>query len=415
MIFEDVQLPRFLQMTASLSGNSFYNEKFSSIDLSAISSYPEFCSLPFTTKQELSADQERHAPYGSNLSLPLVSYSRYHQTSGTSSSPLRWLDTRESWTWILDCWDAIYDMASIGPAARLYFPFSFGPFIGFWAAFEASTRRGSFSLSGGGMSTAARLEAITLHGIDTVCCTPTYAIRLGTVAAETGIDLINGSVQQLIVAGEPGGSIPNVRDRIEELWGAKVYDHSGMTEIGSMSIECGQSACNPHVLESDFIVECMDENLEPLPDGEHGELVITNLGRHGSPLIRYRTGDRACIDRSPCSCGSDWARLRGGIQGRLDDMIHIKGNNVYPSNIEDIVRSLDGIEEFRLRISRNSGIHELTIDIETALTAPEDLSRTLSDAIRDCYHFQVPVNVVESLPRFEMKARRLIVEDEACS
>ena len=412
MIFEDEQLPRFRKLIPTLASNPFYSRKLSEFDLMKISSYEEFSALPFTTKDELSHDQSVHAPYGSNLSQPLNQYTRFHQTSGTSSQPLRWLDTPSSWSWILDCWDDIYNIVEVTSDSRLFFPFSFGPFIGFWAAFEASARRGSFSLSGGGMSTTARLDAIITHQIDTVCCTPTYAIRLGTVAAETGIDLADSTVHKLIVAGEPGGSIPNVRNRIEELWGATVYDHSGMTEIGSMTIECGQSTCNPHVIETAYIVECLDEDQKPVSDSEYGELVITNLGRTGSPLIRYRTGDRACIDRSPCECGRNWARLRGGILGRVDDMIHIKGNNVYPSNIENIVRALPGVEEFRLIVTRNAGMNELAIEIETGPEAPDNIDTLLRDAVRDRYHFSVPVNIVQDLPRFEMKARRLVLQDE---
>ena len=410
-----VHLSRFRALGTVLEDNPFYTEKFAGFDLQRITNPELFRELPFTTKAELSANQAATPPYGTNLSFPLNRYSRYHQTSGTTCAPLRWLDTPESWAWILDCWDAIYDTAGITRDSRLFFPFSFGPFIGFWAAFEAATRRGSFSLSGGGMSTDARLQAILDHDITTICCTPTYAIRLGRAAAESGLDLPSSRVNSLIVAGEPGGSIPNVRARIEKLWGARVLDHSGMTEIGSMSIECGQSPCDPHVLETEFLVECVDGDGQPVEDGIAGELVITNLGRTGSPIIRYRTGDEVVFDRSPCPCGSPWLRLKGGVRGRMDDMIHIKGNNVYPANIEDVVRSMPDIDEFRLRVSERDGMHELTIEIECGEESKDDIALALRDALRSRYHFTVPVHVVESgsLPRFEMKARRLVFDGDA--
>src|SRR5438270_925295 len=136
------------------------------------------------------------------------------------------------------CWDQIFDITGVGSGDRLFFPFSFGPFLGFWTAFEAASRRGLWCLPGGGMSSAARLRFLLDHAATVVLCTPTYALHLAEVATREGIDLAGSPVRALIVAGEPGGSIPATRRRIEEAWGARVLDHSGVSEAGTMAIEC---------------------------------------------------------------------------------------------------------------------------------------------------------------------------------
>src|SRR5262249_41815267 len=152
--------------------------------------------------------------------------------SGTSGRPLRWLDTPESLRWMLGCWERIFAVTGVGPGDRLFFPFSFGPFLGFWTAFEAAARLGLCVLPGGGMGSSALLRVRLAHAAPVGPCTPTYALHLAELAAREGLDLAGSPVRAVIVAGEPGGSIAAVRQRIEAGWGARVFDHSGMTEVG---------------------------------------------------------------------------------------------------------------------------------------------------------------------------------------
>jgi phenylacetate-CoA ligase len=329
--------------------------------------------LPLTTKREFESDQAAHPPYGTNLSFSLSDYTRVHETSGTSGQPLRWLDTPESWRWFLGAWNEVYSGIGLRPEDRLYFPFSFGPFIGFWGAFEAAFARGNFCLPGGGLSSLARLRAIETHGATVVACTPTYGLRLAEVARQHGIDLRRGCVRALIVAGEPGGSVPTTRAILEEAWGARVFDHCGMTESGAFGFEPFDSAGTLRVIESEFIVEVLRTGSTSRCDpGEAGELVLTNLGRTGSPIIRYRTGDLVrwfpggdgrANDRHPA-----WGRLEGGILARLDDMVIVRGNNVYPSAIEAIVRRFREVAEYRVLVLESSGLTRLVIELE--LTDP---------------------------------------------
>jgi len=374
-------------------------------------------SLPLTTKGELVADQQAHPPWGTGLTEPLDRYTRYNQTSSTTGDPLRWLDTNESWQWMLECWKAVYRAARVTATDRIFFPFSFGPFLGFWTAFEAGCQIGAHCIPAGGMSSQARLAMIDALAPTVVCCTPTYALRLVEVAAEVRKgkpDLSESSVRVLIVAGEPGGSIPATRERIEKAWGARVIDHYGLTEVGPVAVECWEAPGHLHVNECEYIAEVLDpRSLRPAPDGEQGELVLTNLGRTASPVIRYRTGDIVVRRTDPCKCGRTLAWLEGGILARADDMVNVKGVNVYPGAIEDVLRRFDDIVEYRATITTGDTLRSLSLEVELMPHARgAAVPAMVAAALREVLALNVPVRVVESgsLPRFEMKARRFVVE-----
>jgi phenylacetate-CoA ligase len=267
------------------------------------------------------------------------------------------------------------------------------------------------------MRSAARLAIMMDLAATVLCCTPTYAMHLAEVAREEGIDLSRSRLRTILVGGEPGGSIPATRARIESLWpGARVVDHHGMTEIGPVSYECPVRRGVLHVIESAFIPEVIDQaTSQPVAQGGAGELVLTNLGRAGSPLLRYRTGDivqRASADR--CECGSYEMALEGGILGRTDDMVVVRGVNVYPSAVEEILRSCAGVAEYRVRISESRSMVELALEAEPDAAHENDpaLAHHLETAFRDALALRIPVMVVPrgTLPRFEMKARRWVKE-----
>ncbi len=391
-----------------LPRNAFYAARFAGHDPA------DFARLPLTTKADLLHDQAAHPPYGTVLTYPRERYCRLSQTSGTSGRPLRWLDTAESWDWMLGCWRRMFAMIGLRPDDRLFFAFSFGPFLGFWTAFDAASRAGYFCLPAGGMSSGARLRLLRDNQATVVFCTPTYALRLAEVAAEEGIDLANSSVRALVVAGEPGGSIPATRARMESAWGARVFDHSGMTEVGPMSIECPANPAGLHVLESDYVAEVIDPaTLAPVPPGQLGELVLTNLGRLGSPLIRYRTGDLVRVDPRPCPCGTPFLRLDGGILGRGDDMIHVRGNNVYPGALEALLRRFPEVAEYRVEVDQSTALPALRIEVEPVNGGGADLVDRVDRAVRDEFLFRAEVRLVPpgSLPRFEMKAKRFSRKD----
>ena len=363
------------------------------------------------------ADQEQAPPWGTVLTEPVEHYTRYNQTSSTTGRPLRWLDTTESWQWMLNCWKAVYRGAGVGAGDRIFFPFSFGPFLGFWTAFDAATQIGAHAIPAGGMTSAQRLALIASLAPTVVCCTPTYALRMLDVAREAGggDDALAGTaVRTIIVAGEPGGSIPATRRRIERGWGVRLIDHHGLTEVGPISFECLEAPGFLHVNEREYIAEVLDpESLEPLPDGRRGELIITNLGRTASPLIRYRTGDLVVATHAPCRCGRTFMRLDGGILARADDMVNIRGANVYPAAVETVLRAIDAVVEYRCTVRAGRSLRALTVEVEVGRGADADTVATqAAQRLREALGLNVQVTPVAAgtLPRFEMKARRFVVE-----
>ena len=206
---------------------------------------------------------------------------RIHQTSGTTGEPLRCLDTVESWNWWSRCWSSVYRAAGVTAADRVFFAFSFGPFIGFWSGYEGAQLIGALAIPGGGMSSSQRIRAMMVNDITVLVCTPTYALHLAEVAEEEGFDLAASSVNITIHAGEPGASLPTTKKRIEDAWGARCFDHAGATEVGAWGFEC-QVQSGVHINEGEFIAEVIDPaTLEPAVEGE---LVLTNLGRPGMPV-----------------------------------------------------------------------------------------------------------------------------------
>ena len=338
---------------ALLPANKFYAPRLAH-DFQSLEEFAQH--VPFTTKQELVADQLAHPPFGTWHTEPIANYTRFCQTSSTTGNPLRWLDTPASWNWMCNCWQRVYESAGVKPGTRIFFAFSFGPFLGFWTAFDAATRMGCLAI--------------------------------------------------------PGGSVPGTRALLERLWpGTRIVDHHGMTETGPVSYECPQRKGVLHIMEQYFYAEIVDPHTgTPLPAGARGELVLTNLGRTAAPVIRYRTGDIVQPDTNPCPCGSKELALVGGILARRDDMVVIRGVNVYPSAIEDVIRACGGVAEYRAEITTVRAMTEISLKIEPETPTAEDLAHRLESGLRDALGLRIPTEIVEpgTLPRFEMKARRWV-------
>jgi phenylacetate-CoA ligase len=404
----ELQLRRLREVVgAAFGANPFWTAKWRATGLAGaggLRAWDDLCRLPLTAKSELVADQAAHPPFGTNLTYPIERYVRVHQTSGTTGAPLRWLDTQESWAWWTRCWGFVLAAAGVRPGDRVFVPFSFGLFVGFWAGFEGARVLGALAIPGGGQDSIARLAAMDSLGATVLLCTPSYALHLLQVARERGVDAAKLALRVTVHAGEPGAGIPSVRARIEAGWGAHAYDHAGMTEMGAYGYEC-EAQAGLHVNESEFIAEVID----PATGGpaDEGELVLTNLGRLGSPLVRYRTGDRARLADSPCACGRTYARLEGGILGRLDDMLIVRGVNVFPTAIEAIVRRFP-VEEFQIEVFRDGELDEVRVLLE--IEGGDAAAGRVQAALRASLGIRLQVAAVGpgSLPRFELKARRVV-------
>jgi len=395
-----------------LTGNRFYQEKFrvAGIEMSGVRSAEDLKRLPFTTKSELIADQVASPPYGRLLTYPLERYRYLHQTSGTTLQPMKRLDTREDWESWVRCWGYVYRGAGVTEKDLVFCAFSFGPYISHWAAIDGARNVGALCLSGGGMNSEQRLRLILDNRCTVLVCTPTYALHLGEAAEALGLDLSASDIRITIHAGEPGASVPNVRRRIEEYWGASCFDHAGATEVGAWAFPCQAHDGSLHLNELEFIFEVVDPQTgEACEPGTCGELVATNLSRAGMPVLRYRTGDLVELTLDPCVCGRRLARIRGGVLGRADDMLILRGVNLYPSAIDNLLRGLTSIVEYEVEIRRRAGMDDLLlkIEIQDAERFSEAEEEVLA-AFRAQLNIRVSVEQAArgSLPRYEFKARR---------
>jgi phenylacetate-CoA ligase len=401
---EEHQLARLNVLLAKiLPENRFYAAKLAGLSL-PLRSLDQFRRLPLTTKEELVVDGAPHAA-PANLTWPLERYVRYHQTSGTHGRPMPVFDTAEDWQWWIECWQYVLDAAKITTADRAMLAFSFGPFIGFWTAHDALAARGVLVIPGGGMSSRARLDLIERTGATALFCTPTYALHLGEAAAECKYNLARSPVRKIVVAGEPGGSIPSVRERIESAWGARLIDHAGASEVGPWGYATADQR-GVHVLESEFIAEFLPVDGED-SDSVLKQLVLTSLGRPGLPVIRYRTGDLV-RPTWPAEGPNRFVVLEGGVLGRADDMMIIRGVNVFPTAVEQILRSFPEVVEYRMTARKNGAMDELVVAVEDHLKQPARIAEELY--LRLGLRIEVRLAPPLSLPRFEGKGRRFVDE-----
>lgn len=411
---ESLQRSRLSEMMELIfHQNNFYRRKLRDAGWQKPPRFEDWQEVPFTTKEKLVADQSERPPYGSNLTYPLNRYVRLHLTSGTTGRPLAVLDTIESWNAWKRCWGYIFKAAGVSLGDAIYVAFSFGPFAGFWAAYEAGPELGLRTLPGGGQTSLQRLRAIFEHGAKVLLSTPSYALHLTEVARGEGLDLPSSPIQITIHAGEPGASIPATKQRIEEAWGANCFDHIGASEVGPYAFECHLQPGGVHVNELDYICEVIDpKSLKPLGPGEVGELVMTNLNRWGFPVLRYRTGDLVRLSEpEPCACGRTFTRLMGGILARTDDMMIIRGVNVYPSAIEGVIREFKEVAEFEGHVYERHGLNEMLLRVELRESPgmeSEKLQQGIQMELRSRLGLRIEIELASpgSLPRYELKAKR---------
>ncbi|MEQ1830873.1 MAG: phenylacetate--CoA ligase family protein [Pirellula sp.] len=410
------QLDRLNQLLAQvIPHNSYYQSKFgqSSLQLKSLSDWGNF-----PTSQKADWLGSETSGLAKHHTYPETSYRRYHRTSGTRGHPMVILDTLVDWQWWINTWQYVLDACSIVAEDRILMAFSFGPFIGFWSAHDACLHRGCMVIPSGGMSTAARIELIGAAHPTVIFSTPSYALHLASDAMNRGIDLSKSSIRKVFVAGEPGGSMPAIRSKIESMFGAEVMDHAGATEVGPWGFGSSDGQAL-HVIESEFIAEFLPidvslRNHSAAWFGELGpdcfELVLTSLGRVGAPVLRYRTGDIVRpIESTLPNCA--FIRLEAGVLGRADDMIVVRGVNVFPSSIDSIVRSFPSISEYRLTVLKNNSLDMLLLEIESAESSETEdkIQNLLAEKLAIQLNLRFDVRLVDlgSLPRSEGKAKRI--------
>ncbi len=395
--------------------NLFYRKKFDLLGItpSEIRSLDDLHKLPFTTKREFEEDQEKNPPFGTNLTEPLENYVQYHQTSGTTGKPLKFLDTKESWQWRGKVACYILKGARVKRGDRILFPFNFGPYTAFWVIYEGAYQLGALIIPTGGWNSSQRLECIIENRATVVPTTPTYALALARTAEENGIDLASSHVRSLLLTGEPGALIPQVREKLERVWNARCFDYIGLTEVGTWGFQCTEEPNGVHILESEFIAEIVNPKTgPPVQEGEVGELILTNLGRSCMPAIRYRTGDLVKIKKDFCPCGRTFRVLEGGVLGRKDEMIVIRGVNVFPNALANIVENyIQPGDDYQIEVYKKMEIDEITIKLEIKEEGKKEaVQRSIQDEIRRKLNLRVEVEGVPkgTLPKYEYKAKRFI-------
>jgi phenylacetate-CoA ligase len=416
-----LQLAKLRRLAAFAENKSgFHKRRFAAAKFSSeqLKTWDDLRRIPVMDRVAWMASQKEQPIFGDLLARPREHAIRYHLTSGTTGkTPLRVLDGAKDWQWISECWAYGFWAFGVRPKDTVFFAFSYGSFIGFWGAHYACEKIGSLVLPSGNMTTEARVKQLVEMEATTVCATPTYALRMGQSAREQGLDLHKSKVERVIVSGEPAGSIPATKKMIEDMWGAKCGDTAGMTELGTiMMFECSRQPGGCHIIEDHYIEEVLDpETLEPVPYGEQGERVVTSFGRGMIPVFRYRTSDLVVkVPHTRCSCGRTFDVYEGGILGRVDDMLLIRGTNVYPRAVEAIVREQPSIDEFQILVENVNAVDEITVNVELrpGFDAQWDglqavLARELAEN-----HEGLRINVgrapAGSLPRFELKARRVL-------
>ena len=410
-----------------LPENVFYQQKLAAAldqvnDFSWLTDRKALSRLPLTLKSELN---RADSPFASNLTWPVDAYARFHRTSGTHGHPVVVLDTKEDWNWWVEGWQYVLDTADVDQTDRAAMAFSFGPFIGFWSAFDAAAARGALVVPMGAMTTLARLDLIQSTSATVVFCTPSYALHMAEVAKDNGIAIQDNSVKKIIVAGEPGGSIQSIKQRIERDWNAHVFDHAGASEIGPWGF-ADLDRTGLYVNEFHFLPELItldDGELIPFervplrsemsaklggsPSSGLAELVLTTLGRAGSPVVRYPTGDlvRPVIN-DQSSDGCRFLFLDGGVLGRTDDMMIIRGVNVFPASVEAIVRENPDVVEYRMTAEKAGQMDQLKIEVEATSAVADTIGQLLNTRLG----LRVAVTHVPdgTLPRFEAKGKRFI-------
>lgn len=243
--------------------------------------------------------------------------------------------------------------------------------------------------------------------------TPTYVLNMADVAKnKMGIDPASLSINKITCAGEPGAGIPSTKKRMEEAWGAKVFDHSGATEIGAWSYECTKQPCGMHVNEAMFLVEIEDlETGEIIEEpGRKGKMIITALDRIAQPCIRFDSKDIIEWDPAPCSCGRTFRLIRGGVLGRADDITKVKGVLISPAAIEEVVRSIKGVgDEFEVIVDKQGDADRIKLKVELLPGVTQlSIEPLLKDQLRlkTNLGYQIEYYDYGTLPRYEAKARR---------
>jgi len=381
-----------------------------------IRSFEDIRRVPKVQKSMMRDIQRKDPfPYGDALCVPLEEVSEFRQTSGTTGQPIYQADTWQDWEWWAESWAYILWAQGYRPKDRVFLPFGYNVFVAFWAGHYAAEKLGCEVVPGGVLDTQARILKIDELKPTAMMATPTYILGMAdTARTKMGFDPPAMGIRRITCAGEPGASIPSTKQRMEEAWGAKVFDHAGATEIGAWSFECEEQPGGMHVNEAFFLVEIEDvETGEYIEEpGRRGKMIITALDRIGQPCVRFDSKDLIEWDERTCDCGRTFRLIKGGVLGRADDITKVKGVLLSPGAIEEVVRSINGLsDEFEVVVDKKGDVDRITLKVELLPEAKNkrgEIEPILKDQLRVKTNLGYILEFHEygQLPRYEVKARR---------
>lgn len=413
---EQIQLRRIKRaLTYAYEKSPAYRELYDKCGIrpEEIQTIKDFEALPLVDKKFIS-DSLDDTFYGNMMTVEAKDVLIHNQTSGTTSRPICQPSTLEDWYAYVECWANVLWAQGVRAEDVVMMAFGYNLFIGFWGAHYGSEKIGATIIATGSMTSEQRLEKIQELSVTTLATTPTYAFRLHEVAEAIGIDTRTLGVKRIVCAGEPGALIPSVKAKLEECWNCDVYDHVGATEVGAWGFECADKTGGLHIDESMYYVEILDfETNEVITEPNvYGKLVVTAFYRKARPCIRFNTNDIACWQEGVCSCGRTYKRLKGGVQGRADYILKVKGTFVNPVVIEDIIRKTEGVSgEYLITIPEDG--KQVCLEVEAAESIPEssfeELGYRVMKAIlnKTILRFRVKVLPYGALPRSDHKSKRV--------
>jgi phenylacetate-CoA ligase len=413
----ELQLRKFKKILQWAYDNSrFYRQAYyrAGIKPGDIKTYGDICKVPKVEKSMLRSAQGQGKdpfPYGDMLSVPIDRVTTYRQTSGTTGQPVYQADTWQDWDLWAECWAYILYAQGYRASDRVFIPFGYNVFVAFWAAHYGAEKLGCEVVPGGVLNTEARVLKIQELKPVAFMATPTYVLGMADQARKMQIDPASLGIKRITVAGEPGGSVPSTRKRMEDAWGAKVYDHVGATEIGAWSYEC---TCQTglHVNEGLFLVEIEDLVTGELIDtpGKPGKMIVTNLNREAQPCIRFDSKDVIMWNDDACECGRTFRQLKGGVIGRADDITKVKGVLLAPTAIEEVVRGMpELLDEYEVIVVKKGDMDDISLKVEVAPGSDQKaLMAKLVDQLRIKTNlaYNIEFCAPNTLTKYELKAKR---------
>ncbi len=413
-----LQLTKFRRILEWAYQNSKFHRRLyqeAGIVPEGIRDFEEIRKVPKVEKAMIQKMQEQDPfPYGEGLCVPLSRVTEYRQTSGTTGRPVYQADTWQDWEWWSECWSYILYAHGYRETDRVFIPFGYNIFVAFWAGHYGAEKLGCEVIPGGVLNTEARVLKIQELKATAMMATPTYVLGMADVAKKKlSIDPAKAlSIRKITCAGEPGASISSTKRRMEEAWGAKVYDHVGATEVGAWAYEC-QAQKGLHVNEAFFLAEIEDPETGEIietPD-RVGKVIITAFDRMAQPCIRFDTKDLTAWTESGCECGRTFRKCRG-IIGRADDITKVKGVLLAPTAIEEVVRSIQELgDEYEVVVGKKGDVDDILLRVEV-LPSHEAEQKTVLSRLKDQLRlktnlgYRIESHPYGSLPRYEVKARR---------